>query len=181
MTDHDRIETLETQVRTLKKMLFGLVALVAVGSLLAATALPKVPDVIKAKAFEVVNDDGDVLVVLDYLTADGRDIGYAMTGNSDGSTLVNIGAGPGGGIITTRNHKGRDLVELGINGTDGLIRTMNGKDGLLVEIGSTKSSEGAIYTENGKGGVLVAIASTATGKGAITTEDGRGRTTSKLP
>ena len=58
MTDTDRIETLETQVRTLKKILFGLVALIAVGSLLAANALPKVPDVIQAKKFEVVNDDG---------------------------------------------------------------------------------------------------------------------------
>ena len=58
MTTDTRIESLETQVRTLKRMLFGVFGLVVVGGLLAATTLQSVPDVIQAKKFEVVNNAG---------------------------------------------------------------------------------------------------------------------------
>ena len=58
MTTDTRIESLETQVRTLKRMLLGVFGLVVVGGLLAATTLQNVPDVIQAKKFEVVNDAG---------------------------------------------------------------------------------------------------------------------------
>ena len=51
MTTDTRIESLETQVRTLKRMLFGVFGLVVVGGLLAATSLQSVPDVIQAKQF----------------------------------------------------------------------------------------------------------------------------------
>ena len=61
MTTDTRIESLETQVRTLKRMLFGVFGLVVVGGLLAVTTLQSVPDVIQAKKFEVVNDEGKVV------------------------------------------------------------------------------------------------------------------------
>ena len=61
MSTDTRIESLETQVRTLKRMLFGVFGLVVVGGLLAATTLQSVPDVIQAKKFEVVNDEGKVV------------------------------------------------------------------------------------------------------------------------
>ena len=61
MSDTTRIESLETQVRTLKRMLFGVFGLVVVGGLLAATTLQSVPDVIQAKKFEVVNGEGKVV------------------------------------------------------------------------------------------------------------------------
>ena len=67
MTTDTRIESLETQVRTLKRMLLGVFGLVVVGGLLAATGLKSVPDVIQAKKFEVLNKNGKVSVSLESL------------------------------------------------------------------------------------------------------------------
>ena len=61
MSDASRIESLETQVRALKQMLFGVLALVVVGGLVAATTLQNVPDVIQAKKFELVSAKGNVV------------------------------------------------------------------------------------------------------------------------
>ena len=61
MSDTSRIESLETQVRTLKRMLFGVFGLVVVGGLLAATTLQTVPDVIRAKSFEVIDNKSNVV------------------------------------------------------------------------------------------------------------------------
>ena len=58
------LNELRSQVRTLKRMLFGVFGLVVVGGLLAATTLQGVPDVIQAKKFEVVNEGGEVQILL---------------------------------------------------------------------------------------------------------------------
>ncbi len=60
MSTDTRIESLETQVRTLKRMLFGVFGLLLVGGLLAATSMQSVPDVVRAKKFEVMNAEGKV-------------------------------------------------------------------------------------------------------------------------
>ena len=65
MTESARIASLETQVRTLKRMLFGVFGLVVTGAVLGATSLQTVPDVIQAKKFEVVNDTGTTVVSLE--------------------------------------------------------------------------------------------------------------------
>ena len=65
MTTDTRIESLETQVRTLKRMLFGVFGLFLVGGLLAAASMQSVPDVVKAKKFIVVDAKGDAATVLD--------------------------------------------------------------------------------------------------------------------
>ena len=58
MTTSDRITVLETQLRTMKRMVFGLCAVIAAGFLVAATSMQSVPDVIQAKRFEVVKPIG---------------------------------------------------------------------------------------------------------------------------
>ena len=58
------INELRNQVRTLKRMLFGVFGLVVVGGLLAASSLQSVPDVIQAKNIEVVNEDGEAQILL---------------------------------------------------------------------------------------------------------------------
>ena len=95
MSTDTRIESLETQVRTLKRMLFGVFGLMLVGGLLAATSLQSVPDVIKAKSFQVVNDKGNVVVELKSVLHQGTHYGFVTTANSKGQTLVALGAGPG--------------------------------------------------------------------------------------
>jgi hypothetical protein len=57
----NELNELRNQVRTLRRMLFGVFGLVVVGGLMAATSLQGVPDVVKAKSFEVVHDAGKVV------------------------------------------------------------------------------------------------------------------------
>ena len=69
MNAENRIESLEVQVRTLnaalakqsktfKRMLYGFGCLLVAGVTLAATSMGGIPEVLQAKAFEVVNNDG---------------------------------------------------------------------------------------------------------------------------
>ena len=159
MTTDNRIESLETQVRTLKRMLFGVFGVVIVGGLLAATTLQSVPDVIRAKKFEVVNDAGKVIVQMDSVLHQETHYGFVRTLNSKGGTLVALGVSTEGtGSVTTENGKGGTLVALGVStggGGEGLVTTGNGKGGTLVELGATVNGEGMVTTGNGKGGTLV--------------------------
>ena len=124
MSTDTRIESLENQVRTLKRMLFGVFGLVVVGGLLAATSLQSVPDVIQAKKFEVLSDDGNPVVVLSSQLLDrGIDVtdnvyyGSVSALNSKGGTLVTIGSNNcnGTGQVATFNGHDRFLVLLGYN------------------------------------------------------------------
>ena len=103
MTTDTRIESLETQVRTLKRMLFGVFGLVVVGGLLAATSLQSVPDVIQAKKFEVVNGEGKVVGKF-FANADG---GALRIANKEGKAVVVISAdADGNGAIKIFDSKG---------------------------------------------------------------------------
>ena len=100
MSTDTRIESLETQVRTLKRMLFGVFGLVVVGGLLAATTLQGVPDVVKAKKFIVVDAKGDAATVLDsrlMLNTPGGMVG-----------IVN-------GAFVVVDEKGRELLQKSLN------------------------------------------------------------------
>ena len=136
MHTDQRFVALESQVRTLKRMLFGVFGVVVVGGLLAATSLQSVPDVIQAKKFEVVNDAGKVFV---------RISGLSTQPNSIKSLQE-------GGIISTYNSQGETLILMGMNNHgSGGIQTMNNKGHTLVALGTNLEGEGTIITENGKG------------------------------
>ena len=132
----NELNELRNQVRTLKRMLFGVFGLVVVGGLLAATTLQSVPDVIQAKKFEVVNDEGKVFVRISGL-----------------STQPNpIKSHQEGGIISTYNSQGKILILMGMNNHgSGGIQTMNNKGHTLVALATNLAGEGTIITENGKG------------------------------
>jgi hypothetical protein len=161
MSTDTRIESLETQVRTLKRMLFGVFGVVIVGGLLAATTLQSVPDVIRAKKFEVVNDEGKVIVLMNSVLHQGTHYGFVATANSKGQTLVALGVSTDG---------------------EGVVRTENGKGGLLVKLGTTTSGNGVVKTENGKGGTLVTLGTYSGTKGGyVETFTQTGLSTSEIP
>ena len=62
--NEDRIASLENQVRRQRRWNIALGAAVMAGGLMAATSVRTVPDVIQAKKFEVVNDEGTAVVTL---------------------------------------------------------------------------------------------------------------------
>jgi len=144
MTTDARIESLEHQVRTLKRMLFGVFGVVVVGGLLAATTLQKVPDVVQAKKFEVVDATGKPVAVL---SSDTRGGTLELTGGGlavfdDKGTLAlqaTANSRERAGSLVLFNKEGKQIVSLGPwnNNIDGggTVMTKNAKGELTSMIG----------------------------------------------
>ena len=156
MQNEDRIIVLETQIRTLKRIVCVVCCVLVAGVAISATQSQSVPDVIHAKSFEVVNDDGTAIVELGASTA-------------------------GVGMITTRNNRGQEIVRLGVTVSGkGFIKTMNGNGEVLIQLGVTTDGEGVVQTMNGDGRKLVRLGGLH-GQGGVWTYSDEGLNTSKLP
>ena len=198
-TLQDQLRIQQSQVRRQRRWNIALGVVVVVGGLMAATGVRSVPDVIQAKKFEVVNDEGKVTVVLNSvfhneehygfvttLNSRGMDLaqmGVSMSGegafatlNGKGQRLVGITSGPGGGTVTTMNANGKPLVQLSATtGGNGVVNTQNGKGQTLVELGATVQGNGMAKTLNAKGSVLTKLGE-LDGRGSIQTQNGKGQT-----
>ena len=82
----NEITELRNQVRTLKRIVYGFGCLLVAGVIVSATSLQTVPDVIQAKKFEVVNDEGKPVVNL-YAYDDG---GVLSIANKDGKAVAGL-------------------------------------------------------------------------------------------
>ena len=82
----NEITELRNQVRTLKRIVYGFGCLLVAGIVVGATSLQTVPDVIQAKKFEVVNDDGKVVAKF-YWSEDGGMLGIS---NKDGKLVITL-------------------------------------------------------------------------------------------
>ena len=199
MTTDTRIESLESQVRTLKRMLFGIFGLVVVGGLLAATSMQGVPDVIRAKKFQVVTDEGKVQARL-YADADGGVLGISDKNGKDVAVLgVNA---HGGGMLGVADRNGKDVAEISANADGGVLLISNkvGKsvagiyadaDGGSFVINKNDGSKVALVGANAYGGSLMiankddkliaVITADGGGNGVVKTYDSTGKTTSRNP
>ena len=162
------VRTLQRQVRRQRRWNLALGALVVVGGSMAATAERSIPDVVQAKKFEVVNDEGEKLVSLENLVGGGVDHGQVVTWSSTGRPLAGFSAGPGGGTVHTANGKGQMLVELGAtrDGNAGMVTTWNSDRKVLVELGAGKSG-GLVSVRDHQGRQLAQVTSDAGGKGGV--------------
>ena len=145
-TTEDRIESLEnqlrdqqSQVRRQRRWNIALGAVVVVGGLMAATGVRSVPDVIQAKKFEVVNDEGKVIVLIESVFS--RE---SITDSLQPRTVRvkhlwnSVRPVNGNGSVETQNGKGQTLVELSVTtGGEGAVETQNGKGQTLVKLGAT--------------------------------------------
>ena len=61
----NEITELHNQVRTLKRIVYGFGCLLVAGIVVGASSMQSVPDVIQAKSFEVISENGNAVVVLD--------------------------------------------------------------------------------------------------------------------
>ena len=177
-----RMEALEQQVRGQRRWNRALGAVIVVGGLLAATSSPSVPEVVQAKKFEVVNDQGKVIVRMNAVKHDGEQYGFITTRGRNGQSLVEIGATVmGEGQVKTQNGRGGTLVTLAANAEgNGFIKTQNGEGGTMVAIAATVGGEGVIKTQNGNGQTLVQLGTTVEGEGMIKTQNGKGGTLVKI-
>jgi len=153
-TQPSEIDVLKAQVKTLKRIVYGVVCLLVAGIALAATSMQGVPDILQAKMFEVMNDDGEVAGVF---SADTRGAGFLYTKNADGRVTTELFCDGGGdGQIEVWNQNGTLCVELyGDSDGDGRLRIYNQNGGLGVDLFGAAD-----------GGILQ-LESTATNKPAV--------------
>ena len=120
MTIEERIERVEKQNRRLKWVVTAL-CVVGVSAFVAGQAAPEgVPDVIKAKKFEVINEVGLPVVAL--------------------RSWDKLGGG-----IDTWNHQGQSLFAVGANDAgDGSVATFNAEGKELVHLSATEGGTGAV-------------------------------------
>ena len=196
-TTEDRVHALETQVRRQRRWNIALGVVLVGGGLMAATGMQEVPDVIRAKKFEVINDTGHSVVHLNSdpddghgglvitdsrekpiaaITARGGNLagevnGYALLKSNNGlaSTMRLIGTRKQG-MILIHNDQGKPLVA--ISGTDkgGQIFVDNPRTGQsVVAIGvELTGGEGMIETRSAEGKKQVRIGSVL-GSGCLST------------
>ena len=83
----NEITELRNQVRTLKRIVYGFGCLLVAGVVVGATNMQRVPTVIQAKKFEVVNNTGKVVSALHFDYAGGLFEIMDVTGNKTFLTL----------------------------------------------------------------------------------------------
>jgi len=198
MNVEQRVLKLERQNRRLRLTLSVLCA-VGVGALvMGQTTKPTVPDVIRAKRFEAVDDKGRSLAVIEALTHGGiietRGPGglepmflvsantegdcVVVTHNGDGKQLVELTSTGSGGALVTCTPEGKALVVLGaLKGGGGAITTYAGDGKELVELGGMEgNADGsvAVYSSNGRPVCTMTV--DEDGRGRISASDGDGST-----
>jgi hypothetical protein len=175
-TDTSRIESLENQVRTLKRLFYGTACLLLAGVAVAATNMQSVPDVIQAKSFEVVNGKGKVVVEIGAI-ADGGKLEIYENG---GKQVALIGAGPTGGALGIRNKEGKSVAVLVPNLLGGALEIRNTKSEPVVIL-STTTMGGVVSVLNNDAVGVAGVAANKDGNGVVKTMDGKGQTTSTSP
>ncbi|MFT4592782.1 MAG: hypothetical protein ACI9JK_000481 [Phycisphaerales bacterium] len=123
MQNEERIYGLENQVRTLKRIVYGFGCLLVAGIVVGATSLQTVPDVIQAKKFEVVNDEGKVVASF-YANMGG---GMLSVSNKDGEVVVGLGSDEvnGGGVLGINNKDGKIVAGIHADENGGVARVLN--------------------------------------------------------
>lgn len=168
MSDASRIESLETQVRALKQMLFGVLALVVVGGLVAATTLQNVPDVIQAKKFELVSAKGNVV---GEFHVDEHGGGSFSLHNNDGNEVIGMNAKKNGrGFLGIHDQHGKPRVRMYSDSVGAKVQLMNNRDGQLIAMGGNMESNGSMWFFRKSDEMpLCTILSSADGSGKVAT------------
>ena len=176
-TQEARIEALERRIRLQRRWNIVLGTAVIAGGLSAAARVPTAPEVIQAKAFEVVNDEGKTVVTLRSSKGSGVIMNHDRVGRR--TFLVSNAEGEGGvfrGQVRTLNADGKSLVRLGAtDGGEGVLTTHGAEGRQVVRIGAADGS-GIVGIRDRHGHALAMIAEGLEGGGVFTAfeDDGQG-------
>lgn len=161
-----RISRLEKNVR-LYRMGFMSVLLVAVffGTLSFKTKKSDAPELIQAKAFQVVDDEGNILVEIN--KEDGN--GQLSTFTPDGKRLASIFTTSGGaGGLNTFGKDGEVLFKITDNEHGGgYLALFNGNNTEAAELGVDNKQVGYFRVNDSKGDKLAWITQTQDGGGYL--------------
>ena len=161
----ERFVALESQVRTLKRMLFGVFGVVVVGGLLAATTLQSVPDVIQAKKFEVIGQHGKSKAVFGIGPFESVKANepYIAFKNKDGKALAAMGVLPGGGGLALSRSDGSNYAAIVHGDEEGVFAMTNKHGQQTVVLSDVDSSGGILGLSRPDGSLYTGIAHTDKG------------------
>ncbi|MCB9838403.1 MAG: hypothetical protein H6813_03610 [Phycisphaeraceae bacterium] len=176
MESEERICRLEKS--NLRMMIFAVLA-----SVLAALSLfmqfqrsAGVPDVVRAKAFHVVSDEGVPVAKIESTfglgSIDGHQFGTLQLLDDDSKSKIQMMADDSGSNIEVFNSKSYRIVSLGsTNMETGFIGVASSTGGKLVELSSTYDAEGTISIYNKSNKELVRIGASKNGSGYMTVQN----------
>ena len=121
MTTEERLGRLERQNQRMKKGLIALTLAMASAMIMGQVISSPIPNVIRARKFEVVNGKGNTMVEL----GSTRLFGYLFVSNQQGKVIA----------TASTNHSG-----------DGMIRTLDSEGRPLIVLSSKKNGESFIAT-----------------------------------
>ena len=150
----NEITELRNQVRTLKRVVYGFGCLLVAGVVVSATSLQTVPDVIQAKKFEVVNDDGKIVASF-YANMGGGVLSFS---NKDGKVVAGLGSDEvnGGGVLGINNKEGKRVAGIFADENGGVVRVLNNKFTEVAGIRATPDG-GVLKTYDNKGEITSSL------------------------
>lgn len=160
-----RLSRLEKRLN-LYRIFFGVVIIVVCGAVLMSfDKRPSVPDVLQAKSFEVLDDNGNVIVSI----AKDKEGGKVTTYSSQGKKLVSlITTDGGGGGINTFDDGGEVMFKVTkTTGGGGYIALFNKNVKEMIEMGATTDNSGYIRVNNKNGDKVDWMTATTENKGYI--------------
>ena len=160
-----RISRLEKNLRYYR-IFFGtsVIALIAV-LLISSGKKTEVPDLIKAKAFQVVDDDGNVLLLMNKE----KDNGQVVTYSGSGQKLVRLFTSEGGaGAINTFDKTGKlNFKVTKITEGGGYMALYNSEENEVMEAGSIIGNAGYMQINNHNGKKIAWITEVSNGGGSL--------------
>jgi len=156
MTDQQRIQTLETQVRRLRWVFIGVVLFASIAIVWIVTRPKVMPSVIKAGSFEVVDDSGRTVANLGHQNSNGGVWIFNDQGHSAAFLAIDEF---GAGSLSLYNGKDpRKLAEAKVlfalssdNAQQAIMRILSDQGHGLKLLGNSDGTVGSIETINDQG------------------------------
>ncbi|MBS1931762.1 MAG: hypothetical protein JST72_11790 [Bacteroidetes bacterium] len=162
-----RMEKLEKKLRLYQ---IAFISILLAGGFLVVSGFNKknqVPDLIQAKAFQVVDDQGRALVSLK--KDNNNNAGNIRLYDQNGTTLLDIyqnDAGAGALLLKSKNSKNTCYIGSYNNGS-GQIKVYNSNEKAVDEIGSTTSDNGYFGVNNFEGNNILSVTSSKNADGIV--------------
>ncbi len=164
MTHQQRLERLEKQNKRIKWAAVGIGAVFLCMVTSGQSKPQQIPRVIRAHAFEVVNEKGMVVAKLEASDQGG----LIYTKNDLGHTVFAMGTDTvGNGTFYTLNRYGRKLIRLGTNGTGNGAIAINNYSGQPVLRLIVDENGGGIGLSNKEGKIVCTMKANESGEGEI--------------
>lgn len=168
MNIESRLAAVERQIKVQRSTIAGL--LIALMALVGFGATERMPDVIRAKKFVVVNGEGQEIITmmsakelggpedgiltvnnnagktLLYASADIHGFGTLVVGNNEGKMMIGVGADvSGNGRLQIKNNVGRDVILAGSTSIGEGRLTISNKEGMM-SIGTGAGPHGGVIS-----------------------------------